>query len=148
VIPKVQLGSTPLRLTQSAGRIDGEYRVRAPSSDADVLLTRVAWSETSGRLVFRIGTSTVPSQVAVLVFDQVPEGVVPTEAQARILDCVKGTGCSVEDGTNDVAVVVASGPVLPAVVVLDVQYATLEPADTESGIATYGASWAARVIET
>ena len=48
---------------------------------------------------------------------------------------------------DPVDVVVDSEPVLPAVVVLDVQYATLEAADTNTGVATYGASSAARVTE-
>jgi hypothetical protein len=147
-IPQVSLGTTPLRLTQSAWRVNGQYRVAVPPSAENVVQTRVAWRPKSARLVFRVDSPVVPSQAAVLIFERVPEGVVPNESEGRILDCVKGPGCSVAaNGTDHVEVAVAFDPVLPAVVVLDMQYATLEPADTKEGIATYGASWAARVSE-
>lgn len=67
------------------------------------------------------------------------------DAPGQPLDCAAGPACTLQPADDTIDVVLHRALRAPALLVLDVQYATFEPADREQGIATYGASWVARV---
>jgi hypothetical protein len=143
-VPVVRVDGTTLQPAQYAWRIDGEFRTLEPSSDRDVAITRV--SAPPEHLAFSMGTSLHPLQARVLLYRSIGEDQVPVEESASTLDCLAETGCRLVEGPSGLVIEVLEKVNAPALVVLDVQYATLEPTDADAGIASYGASWVVRLV--
>jgi hypothetical protein len=80
-----------------------------------------------------------------LLYGDVPAGTIPSLEKAESLDCAKSPDCSVGLVNGTVRVRLAKQPRYPAVVALFVEYATLNPSDSDAGIPAYSASWVARL---
>jgi hypothetical protein len=143
-VPVGEVGGTALRPAQYAWRIGGEYQTHGPVSDREVVTNL---REPSNQVFsFTIVNLLRPVQARVLLYNSVSENEVPDEGRGSVLDRVAGTGCQIaETPPGRLVVELNEQPVTPALVVLDVQYASLEPAVMSAGIASYGASWVVRL---
>lgn len=141
-VPQVLVETTVLAPAQYAWRIDGQYRQSTPPSDDSVLNTAVP-SPVSRQLAFTVMTSVRPTQSKIIYYPNTA-GSVP-EGEGVFADCETGADCTMTQ-TDDQVTLVLDRPVeAPALVVLDLQYPTLEEADRRQGIASYGASWVVRL---
>lgn len=145
-VPRVRVGETVLEPAQYAWRIQGTYRTRSPVSEQDVPANRIGPPTARGGLTFSLETAIRPLQARVLIYPKLAEDAIPAEPSGTMLDCVAGGDCRMVDEPPGVSIKVAPMIEPPAMVVLDVQYPTLEPADAEAGIASYGASWVVRLV--
>lgn len=141
-VPHVRVGTTVLAPAQYAWRIDGQYRQSTPPSDDSVPNTAVA-SPTSRRLVFTVMTSVRPTQAKIIYYPNTA-GPVP-KGEGVFADCETGKDCTMTQTTDQITLVLDRPVEAPALVVLDLQYPTLEEADQTAGIASYGASWVVRL---
>jgi len=145
-VPRVRVGETVLKPAQYAWRIQGTYQTKSPVSDQDVPANRIGPPTVRNGLTFSLETAIRPLQARVLIYPKLAEDAIPAEPNGTMLDCVAGGDCRMVYEPPGVSIKVAQMIEPPAMVVLDVQYPTLEPADAEAGIASYGASWVVRLV--
>lgn len=141
-VPHVRVGTTVLTPAQYAWRIDGQYRQSTPKSDDSVSSTAVP-SPKNGRLAFTVMTSVRPTQAKIIYYPNTA-GPVP-KGEGVFTDCETGTDCSMTQTADHITLLLDRPVEAPSLVVLDLQYPTLEEADRTDGIASYGASWVVRL---
>ena len=124
----------------------GTYRTKSPVSEQDVSVNRIGAPTARNGLIFSLETAIRPLQARVLIYPKLAEDAIPAEPSGMVLDCVAGGDCRIVDEPPGVSFEVARMIEPPAMVVLDVQYPTLESADADAGIASYGASWVVRLV--
>ncbi|HET9649844.1 MAG TPA: hypothetical protein VFP34_16645 [Microlunatus sp.] len=141
-VPVARIGTTVLAPAQYAWRVDGTYRQHQPSSDGDVASTTLD-TPAGSELAFALATTVRPAQTTVIVYDRTDTPV--PEGPGTRVTCGDGPECTLDPRNDMMEVVLHRFVPAPALVVLDVQYPTFEPVDREEGVATYGASWVARL---
>lgn len=141
-VPIVRVGTTELVPAQYAWRIDGQYSQSTPVSDDSVPNTNVP-SPRDQRLVFNVMTSVRPTQARIIIYPDTTASV--PDGDGVFADCEAGTDCTMTQTPDRFALAFQRSVEAPALVVLDLQYPTLEEIDQKEGIASYGASWVIRV---
>lgn len=141
-VPQVRVETTVLVPAQYAWRIDGHYRQSAPPSDDSVPNTAVP-TPTSRRLAFTVSTSIRPMQARIIHYPDTAASV--PHSEGVFADCTTGKDCTMTQTADQLTLLLRRPVEAPALVVLDLQYPTLEEADRTQGIASYGASWVVRL---
>jgi hypothetical protein len=121
--------------------------MQSPKSDSEVPSNRVIFSARMSALEFHVLTRVVPLETHLIIYPEMSDHSTPAEANATVIECGADKECKISSGAEEVNVRLARRLTPPAVVVLDMQYATIEAADVRANTGSYGASWVVRLVD-
>lgn len=144
-IPEVIVEGKQLKVVSSQWRINGSVEEVSPSASTDVVADAIELRSGSD-LTFEIVTPVKPLIIEIGTF--VDSGAFPSEGeQPSRFDCLQDRGCWTQTaGENDVVTVNSGLIEQGGLVVLYVEFATLEEIDDEEGIGAYRASWVVQLV--